>query len=212
MQFTGVKSSEVEALRLKYGSNQLTQIPPDPLWKKLLKGFKAPMLIILMVALVIQAALYFMGQAEWFEPAGILIAILIANGVAAISEHRQEGKAVSLREYEAAKDLTKVIRDGRLMEIRVNDVVTGEIVFLQSGDRVPADGILVDGHLKIDQAVLNGETEEIEKISCPDGAEYDVNDLLNPYSIYRGTVVCDYEAYMKVNTVGDDTLFGKLSI
>ena len=54
MQFTGVKSSEVEALRLKYGSNQLTQIPPDPLWKKLLKGFKAPMLIILMVALVIR--------------------------------------------------------------------------------------------------------------------------------------------------------------
>ena len=93
MKLEGLSSKQVEESRREHGSNALTQIPPDPLWKKILEGFKDPMIMILMVALVIQVVLFFMGQAEWFEPVGILIAILIANGVASISESKQEGKA-----------------------------------------------------------------------------------------------------------------------
>lgn len=212
MKRKGVSSKDVEKLRQKYGSNELTKIPPDPLWKKILEGFKDPMIMILLVALVIQAVLFFLGQAEWFEPVSILVAILIANGVASVSENQQENKASVLREEEEAKEQTKVIRDGVLMEIHTNEVVVGDLVYLQAGDKIPADGILQEGKVKVDQSALNGETEEAEKKPYLEGEKYNVNDLLNPYYAYRGTVVCDGEAYLEVQVVGDNTLFGKLAL
>lgn len=212
MKFNGLSAKQVDESRQKYGSNNLTQIPPEPLWKKILEGFKDPMIMILLVALVVQVVLFFLGQAEWFEPAGILIAILIANGVASISENKQEGKASVLKAEEEAKETAKVIRDGKLEEIHVSEVVVGDIVYLQAGDKIPADGIVVDGAIKVDQAALNGETEEADKIPLNDGASYDTKDLLNKYYAYRGTVVCGGEAYMEIKVVGDKTLFGELAL
>ena len=168
--------------------------------------------MILLVALVVQVVLFFLGQAEWFEPAGILIAIMIANGVASVSESKQEGKASALKAEEEAKEKAKVIRDGKLEEIHVSEIVVGDIVYLQAGDKIPADGIVIEGELKVDQAALNGETEEADKIPCVDGASYDVKDLLNRYYAYRGTVVCGGEGYMEIKVVGDNTLFGELAL
>lgn len=212
MKFTGLSSNEVEERRNQYGSNALTQIQSDSLWKKILEGFKDPMIMILLVALIVQVVLFFIGQAEWFEPVGILVAIMIANGVASISENKQESKASALKEEEEAKEIAKVIREGQLREIHVNDVVVGDVVYLQAGDKVPADGIVIDGALKVDQAALNGETEEADKIPCTENAEYDVKDLLNKYYAYRGTVVVGGEGYMEIKVVGDKTLFGELAL
>ena len=212
MKLTGLSTKQVEESRAKHGTNSLTQIPPDPLWKKLLEGFKDPMIMILLVALVVQVVLFFLGQAAWFEPVGILVAILIANGVSSISESKQEGKASALKAEEEAKEMAKVIRDGELQEIHVSEVVVGDIVYLQAGDKIPADGVIVDGALKVDQAALNGETEEASKIPLPEGAEYDIKDLLNKYYAYRGTVVCGGEGYMEIKVVGDQTLFGELAL
>lgn len=212
MKLSGLTSQQVEESRRKYGANTLTEIPPDPLWKKILEGFKDPMLMILMVALVVQVALFFLGQAEWFEPVGILIAILVANGVASVSENKQEGKASALKAEEEAKETAKVIRDGRLSEIHVSEVVVGDIVFLQAGDKIPADGAIASGEIKVDQAALNGETEEAEKTAPSGGETYDIKDLLNRFYAYRGTVVCGGEAHMEVKVVGDKTLFGELAL
>ena len=212
MDYKGLTSAQAEESRAKHGANTLTQIPPDPLWKKILEGFKDPMIMILLVALEVQVILFILGQAEWFEPVGILVAIMIANGVASVSESKQEGKASALKEEEEAKELAKVIRDGHLSEIHVTDVVVGDIVYLQAGDKLPADGIVVDGKIQVDQAALNGETEEADKTACPEDASYDVKDLLNPYYAYRGTVVCGGEAYVEVKVVGDQTLFGQLAL
>ena len=211
MKRTGLTAEQVEESRNKHGSNSLTQIPAEPLWKKILEGFKDPMIMILLVALVVQVVLFFLGQAEWFEPAGILIAIMIANGVASVSESKQEGKASALKAEEEAKETAKVIRDGKLEEIHVSEIVVGDIVYLQAGDKIP-DGIVIEGELKVDQAALNGETEEADKIPCVDGASYDVKDLLNRYYAYRGTVVCGGEGYMEIKVVGDNTLFGELAL
>lgn len=123
MKRTGLTTEQVEESRNKHGSNSLTQIPAEPLWKKILEGFKDPMIMILLVALVVQVVLFFLGQAEWFEPAGILIAIMIANGVASVSESKQEGKASALKAEEEAKETAKVIRDGKLEEIHVSEIV-----------------------------------------------------------------------------------------
>ena len=212
MKRTGLTAEQVEESRNKHGSNSLTQIPAEPLWKKILEGFKDPMIMILLVALAVQVVLFFLGQAEWFEPAGILIAIMIANGVASVSESKQEGKASALKAEEEAKETAKVIRDGKLEEIHVSEIVVGDIVYLQAGDKIPADGIVIEGELKVDQAALNGETEEADKIPCVDGASYDVKDLLNRYYAYRGTVVCGGEGYMEIKVVGDNTLFGELAL
>lgn len=212
MKLKGLSAKQVEESRQKHGTNALTQIPPDPLWKKVLEGFKDPMIMILLVALVVQVVLFFLDQAEWFEPVGILIAIMIANGVASISESKQEGKASALKAEEEAKETAKVLRDGTLKEIHVSEVVVGDIVYLQAGDKIPADGCIVDGSLKVDQAALNGETEEADKVTIKEGATYDTKDLLNKYYAYRGTVVCGGEAYMEVAVVGDKTLFGELAL
>ncbi len=212
MKPTGLTSKEVEESRQKYGANSLTQIPPDPLWKKILEGFKDPMIMILCVALAVQVVLCFMGQAEWYEPVGVLIAILIANGVASVSENKQEGKASALKAEEEAKEMAKVIRDGQLQEIHVSDVVVGDTVFLMAGDKIPADGEIIDGKIMVDQAALNGETEEAEKRPVEKGESYDTKDLLNKHYAYRGTVVCGSEGHMEVKVVGDKTLFGELAL
>ena len=212
MKLTGLTKKQVDESRNKYGSNALTQIPPDPLWKKILEGFKDPMIMILLVALAVQVILWLMHKAEWYEPVCVLIAILLANGVASVSEHSQEGKASLLKAEEEIKEKTKVLRDGQLHEIHVSEVVVGDIVYLQAGDKLPADGEVVEGEIMVDQAALNGETEEAPKRPNPDGEAYEIKDLLNTHYAYRGTVVCGGEGYMEVKVVGDKTLFGELAL
>ena len=181
MKLNGLTNEQVKKSREQHGANTLTQIPPDPLWKKILEGFKDPMIMILLVALVVQVVLFFLGQSEWFEPVGILVAIMIANGVASVSESKQEGKASALKAEEEAKEMAKVIRNGKLEEIHVSEVVVGDIVYLQAGDKIPADGEIVEGTVKVDQAALNGETEEATKKPIENGETYDIKDLLNKH-------------------------------
>ena len=200
MNLQGLNKQQVEESRQKHGANTLTQIPPEPLWKKILEGFKDPMIMILLVALVIQVVLCFMGEAHWYEPVGILIAIMIANGVSAISENQQEGKASALKAEEEAKEVAKVLRDGKLMEIHVSEVVVGDLVYLQAGDKISADGEIVEGLVKVDQATLNGETKEATKTVNESGEAYNTKDLLNRCYVYRGTGVCSGEAYMEVKS------------
>jgi len=212
MKLTGLTRQQVEESRRKHGTNELTQIPPDPLWKKILEGFKDPMIMILLVALAVQVVLWLMHKAEWYEPVCVLVAILLANGVASFSEHSQEGKASLLKAEEESKEMTKILRDGQLHEMHVSEVVVGDIIYLQAGDKLPADGEIVEGEVMLDQAALNGETEEAPKRPNPDGEAYEIKDLLNTHYAYRGTVVCGGEAYMEVKVVGDKTLFGELAL
>ena len=212
MRFSGLTEQQVEESRRHHGSNALTEIPPEPLWVKILEGFKAPLIVILLVALAIQLVLFFFGKAAWYEPFGVFVAIIIANGVAAVFENKQEGKASDLKHAEVAKEKVKVVRESSLREIPLADVVVGDIIYLQAGDKIPADGILLDGSLKVDQAALNGESEEATKTAFENGAAFNTNDLLNPYYIYRGTVICGGEAYQEVKVVGDKTEFGKAAL
>ena len=208
----GLTEAEVKASREKNGSNALTELPRDPLLKKFLENLSDPMIIILLCALAIQLVLFVLGRTEWFEPIGILIAILIAGGVSSITEYKQEQKASLLKSQQEASQTTKVIRNGSIHEIHVSEVVADDIIYLQAGDKIPADGIIIEGEIKVDQSALNGETEEADKIPNPNNEEYNIKDLLNKFYAYRGTVVCSGEAYMKIIVVGDKTLFGELAL
>ena len=210
---TGLTERQVLESRQTHGSNALSDIPPTPLWRRLLLGLRDPMILILLVALLVQLALFLCGRAEWYEPFGILVAILIANGVAAVFESRQQGKATALRRAASAAETAKVIRDGRAQEIHADAIVVGDLVVLQAGDRIPADGLLVDGAVKVDQAALNGESDEATKTAADSPDEpLDRQNLLCPSCVYRGTVVTSGEGLLLVRVVGDQTLFGQAAL
>ena len=190
----------------------MTELPPEPLWRKLLRGFRNPLIEILLVALAIQLGLFFCGRAQWYEPFGVFVAIVLANGVAAVFEWRQEKKATALRRTANAQERTKVFREGALTEVPTEEVAVGDAVFLQAGDKIPADGVLLDGELMVDQAALNGESEPVPKRPMPSGVDIPERDLLNPFSVYRGTVIVGGEACLEVQVVGDRTEFGKASL
>ena len=211
--FTGLTERQVLESRQAHGSNALSDLPPTPLWRRLLLGLRDPMLLILLVALLVQLALFLCGRAEWYEPFGILVAILIANGVAAVFESRQQGKAAALRRAASAAETAKVIRDGTPQELQADAIVVGDLVVLQAGDRIPADGLLVDGALKVDQAALNGESDEAPKTAADSPDEpLDRQNLLCPSCVYRVTFVTSGDGLLLVRVVGDQPLLGQAAL
>ncbi|MDH5607892.1 MAG: calcium-translocating P-type ATPase, PMCA-type [Cyclobacteriaceae bacterium] len=210
MKFTGLNELEVKDSRSKHGTNELSPILVEGFWKKLFDNFKSPIIIILIFALVVILILSFFHLTEWYEAVAIAAAVLLATGVSTFSEHKNESSFQKLQE-EASQITSKVYRNGDVVDISVNSIVVGDYVLLQSGDKVPADGLIVEGDIKVNQASLTGETDPVSKTMYEEGIEIDESDLANAYSLMRGTVVEDGEAVMKVNTVGDHTFYGKLS-
>ena len=210
MKYQGLTDKQVESSRRAHGTNELSPIVVEGFWSKLFGNFKDPIIYILLVALVFILVLSFFGMTEWYEAVAIAAAVLLATGISTFSEHKNESSFQELQE-EASQIKSKVFRDGELMDIPVNDIVKGDYVLLQSGDKIPADGLIIEGDIKVNQASLTGETEPINKTVWTEGIELDPTDLANHYSLLRGTVVEDGEAVMKVDTVGDHTFYGKLS-
>mgnify|MGYP006266418753 CR=1 FL=1 len=210
MKFQGLTSSEVSRSRERHGTNELSPVEVEGFWKKLVDNFKSPIILILVVALVVILILSFFGLTEWYEAVAIAVAVLLATGVSTFSEHKNESSFQKLQE-EASQIKSTVFRDGEVVDIPVNEVVVGDFVLLQSGDKVPADGIIREGDIKVNQASLTGETEPITKTEFDEKEKIDDTDLANEYNLYRGTVVEDGEAVMVVQTVGDSTYYGKLS-
>ena len=220
MKFNGLTDKEVEESRQKYGSNRLSEVESETFWDKLKDNFGDPMIKILCVALLINIVIFILSKmglveadVEWYEPIGIAIAITLATFVSTASEYRNENAFQKLQE-EASKILCKVYRNGGVEEIPIDDVVTGDYIMLQSGDKIPADGILADGDIKVDQSVLNGEAKEAKKVTQPEGYTAPADeamDFLNEYKVFRGTVVCSGNAVMKAETVGDKTVYGKIA-
>lgn len=212
MEIQGLSSDEVIQSRKENGSNSLTEIAGESFWSKLLDNFNDPMIKILCVALIINVVFTFLGQTEWYESVGIAAAVIIATFVSTYSEYKNEGAFQKLQE-EASRIACKVYRDGELKEIPIDDIVVGDSVLLQSGDKVPADGFAFSGVLHVDQSVLNGETKEAEKTAPNKGYEPDSEnpDFLNAHNLYRGAIVCSGNAVMRVTSVGDATVYGKIA-
>ena len=204
--FKGLSEREVEASRREHGSNQISPQEVETFWDKLKDNFKDPMIVILVVALVIVTVLALFGFAEWYEGVAIAAAVALATLVATASEFKNEQTFQKLQE-EASKILINVFRDGSLRIVGIDDVVVGDVVLLQPGDKIPADGRAVQGKAKVNQAALTGEPVPVTK--RPGDAE--LSDLGNIHTLFRGTIVEDGEAAMVVLAVGDRTQLGRLS-
>lgn len=212
MEIKGLNDEQVRASKEKYGDNRMTEQQTESFWSKLKGNFGDPMIKILCVALIINIIFAFLGQVEWYESVGIALAVMLATLVSTFSEYRNENAFQKLQE-EASQIKCKVYRNGTVIEIPINDIVVGDCILLQSGDKIPADGIVIDGHIQTDQSVLNGESKEAEKIPAPeDYQDTDESiDFLNKYKVFRGAVVCSGNAVMRVSTVGDKSVYGQIA-
>ncbi|AKL95890.1 calcium-translocating P-type ATpase type IIB [Clostridium aceticum] len=211
-QMNGLDAEAVKKSREKHGSNQLTPVEAESFWDKLKGNFEDPIIKILIVALGINLLFFFLGHTEWYESLGIAIAVLLATCVATWSEYTNEESFQKLQE-DASKIKCKVFREGLIHEVFIDEIVVGDLVLLQCGDKIPADGKLLEGNVKVDQASLTGEAKEINKQAVPKNFKEDKRDtdLSNPYDVYRGTVVVSGEGILKVEVVGDKTFYGNLA-
>ncbi|XOF32429.1 MAG: calcium-translocating P-type ATPase, PMCA-type [Candidatus Electrothrix sp. YB6] len=204
--FKGLTRQEIEASRIKHGSNQLSAVETETFWDKLLDNFKDPMIIILTIALVIVTILAAFGQTEWYEGVGIAFAVVLATLVATASEFKNEQTFQKLQE-EASKIQINVFREDSVTVVGIDDVVVGDVILLQPGDKIPADGRILEGKVAVSQAALTGEPEPRGKTP----GEADVSDLEDAHAVFRGTVIEDGEAVMEVLQVGDNTHLGRLA-
>ncbi len=202
--YQGLTTKEVEENRRKYGSNNIIGVKKNSFFKLLLESLGDPIIKILLVALMIKIVFLFK-DFDYFETLGILIAIFLASFISTISEYGSEAAFRRLQE-ESSKILVKVLRNGKIKEIPIEEVVVRDIVVLNSGDKVPADGFLLKGEVSVDEANLNGETKEAKKYPA-----LNKNILKENNKLYRGSVIYNGNAYMEVMAVGDKTIYGALA-
>lgn len=212
MQKYGLNSQQVQRSQVLHGRNILPQPQQQSFLKKLGENLQDPMIKILLVALLINMVFAYSGQGDWVESIGILVAILLAVLVSTWSEYSNEN-AFQRLQAEASRTQCRVWRDGKPQAIPVEEVVVDDAVILQAGDKVPADGCLLEGKLQVDQSTLNGESEPAEKISRAIHKEQAENtvDLLNQHQLFRGSVVVEGNGIMLVQRIGADSLYGQLT-
>ena len=199
---SGLNDKQVIQSREKNGSNSLIKTKTNSLFKQFIISLSDPMIKILLIALGIKTMFLFKNF-DWFETIGIVIAIFIASFVSTISEYGSE-KAFEKLQEEASLIKCKVKRNNKLEQINIEDIVKDDIVFLESGDKVPADGYLITGSIMVDESSLNGESKEVSKYSTTNNISYE-------NTVYRGSIVCDGECLIKVTSVGMNTVYGKLA-
>ena len=157
----GLTEEEVEKSKEENGTNTINSKENTSFLKKFIESLGDPIIRILLIALGIKL-LFLMRDFDWYETIGIVIAIFVASFISTISEYGSEKAFIKLQE-EASKIKCKVKRNEKIEEISIDDVVVGDIVKLSSGDKIPADGILIKGNISVDESSLNGEAKEIYK-------------------------------------------------
>ena len=208
----GALSAEAVAESRKiYGGNVVTRKKSKGFFSRLLESFGDPLIKILMIALGINVVFLFK-NAEWYETAIIAAAILIATVISTVSEMGSEA-AFRRLQTDAMRVVCRIIRREGLIELPISDIVVGDIVQLQAGDRIPADGCLTEGQIDVNQSALNGESKEAKKYACSSGGgEYIQSaDFSDKNALFSGTVVCSGQGIMRVTSVGDKTFYGRLA-
>lgn len=210
----GLNDQQVRQSREKYGNNVIPDSEPTTFWAEFKETFSDPMIKILLFIAGLMVIMFFLGYAEIYEPIGTVVAVLIVAFVTAKTGVASDTKYRELKNS-TKKDVCKVYRNSMVTVIEVDDVVVGDKVLLQSGDKIPADGILVEGDLRVDNSALNGEAEECKKtatdVSTEMKDEITGDTFVDKYSLFRGAVVFDGTGILDVRKVGLKTMMGKMA-
>ena len=212
----GLTGQQVEESRCKYGENVLTPPARESLWKKFLEKFEDPIIRILLIAWLLSMVISCVhcwgpekaGFSAFLEPIGIFFAIVLASGIGFIFEVKA-ARAFEVLNTVNDDVMVTVKRDGRVQEISRKEVVVGDIVILNTGDEVPADGVLLQSQsLQINESTLTGEPM-ISKTTVE--ADFDEEATYPSNKVLRSTTVVDGNGMMRVELVGDATEYGKVN-
>lgn len=212
--YTGLTAAQVAESRAKYGENVLTPPAKEPLWRQFLDKFRDPLIIILLIAgvlsIVISCYEYFGmddGLTVFFEPVGIFVAIMLATGLAFYFEYQADKEFAILNKVNDDEPV-EVIRDSNTTLIPRRDVVVGDIVLINTGEEIPADGELIEATLlHVDESTLTGEPI-CTKTTIE--SEFDADATFPSNHVMKGTKVMEGHGIMRVLAIGDHTEQGKV--
>ncbi len=215
-KYVGLTPAEVLESRQRHGANVLTPPAKVPLWKRFLEKFSDPLIIILLVAGVLSVGISFyeyyglgQGVTVFFEPVGIFMAIILATGLAFLFELKADREFAILNRVNDDEPVT-VVRSGSPTRVPRRDVVVGDIVVLETGGEIPADGELLEAvSLSVDESTLTGEPV-CRKTT--DEAQFDPEATFPSNHALRGTKVMEGHGVMRVTAVGDSTENGKVFV
>lgn len=201
-RFNGLSAEEVLQSRSKHGDNELKRQKTKGFFGKYLENLSDPIIRILLIALFLQVVFSF-GNVNYIEVCGILFAIILSTTVSTLSERRSELAFEKLSQSELS-ELSSVERDGKIVKIPIGEIVVGDVIYLSAGERVPADGILLDGRITVDQSALNGESVECTKtVKKPRGFE-----LSEEGRVFRGSVIMSGSCVIRCERVGENSYYG----
>lgn len=212
-RFSGLTNIQVQESRSKYGENILTPPKKESLWKLFLEKFEDPIIRVLLIAAFISLLIAVVNQltgegAHYEETIGVFCAIFLATGVSFWFEMDANKKFDILNQVND-DDLVIVVRDNNIQQIPKRDVVVGDIVLLEIGNEVPADGELLEAiTLQMDESCLTGEPS-IDKTTNP--ADFEAGVTYPSNFVLRGTKVINGHGAMRVTKVGDATEFGQVA-
>lgn len=212
--YKGLTNVEVIESRKKHGENILTPPEKEPLWKQFLEKFSDPLIIILLIAGVASIGIscyeYWglnSGGEVFFEPIGIFVAILLATGLAFYFELEADKEFTILNQVNDDEKV-KVFRDGNITIIPRKEIVVGDIVVLNTGEEIPADGVLLDAvMMNVDESSLTGELICRKSVNEKD---FDMEATYPTNHVMKGTKVMEGHGIYKVLAVGDKTEQGKV--
>lgn len=215
-RYAGLDDRQVTQSRLEHGSNILTPPQKASAWTKFLAKFSDPLIVILLIAGIMSVGISFYeyfaldsGPGVFFEPVGIFMAIMLATGLAFYFEEKADKEFALLNQVNDDTPV-QVIRGGLSIEIARKDVVVGDIVLLNTGEEVPADGQLLEAvSLSVDESSLTGEPIARKTIVPSD---FDPEATFPSDHVLRGTKVMEGHGVMTVTAVGDRTENGKVFV
>ena len=218
LKFNGLTKEEVARSYQEHGNNALSSKETETFLSILIGAFDDPWIKVLLFGLALKTVINIacminpsLGHADWIEVVSLIAAIGLSTGVASFSEWKN-GKEFNSLQEQASKIVVKVYRDGHLHELNIDELVIGDVVQLRAGDQIPADGIILEGTLKVNQASLNGESEDAKKYALGDNPMPNADDTFNEFILLRGSYVTEGEAVMEVTTIGDNTMLGSINV
>lgn len=214
----GLSDSEVSESKSKYGTNELAKKETESLWSMFIGAFDDIWIKVLCAALILKVVIAVLGafvpalagENDVVEIISIILAIGLATGFSTLSEYRNTSRSEALQE-EYSKTFAKVIRNGKLINILTSEIVKGDVILVQAGDKVPVDGLVFEGNIKVSQAALNGESRDESKTATDTMDEAESTDYSSSSKIFMGSVVTSGEAYMVATVIGDESELGKIN-
>lgn len=214
----GLSDSQVNKSKQDFGTNALAKKETESLWSMFIGAFDDIWIKVLCAALVMKIVISIIGvfvpalagENDVVEIISIVLAIALATGFSTLSEYRNSSRSEALQE-EYNKTYAKVMRNGKLVNILTSEIVKGDTILVQAGDKVPTDGVLFEGHIKVSQAALNGESRDENKTAADNLDEAESTDYASANKVFMGSVVTSGEGYMVATVIGDASELGKIN-